>query len=209
MISSYPLPVNFSLLPALQARSIGNYRRRDGPLRNLYATGTHSSYLARPGNLVGVSLSSPTPFDLFRHGFLTFKGLSPMVVRPFSLAYPPSDTIVTKLEINAQRPPASFTHTLVHTRVVSVARGIGMVWGMRGNQSGPRRSDGCADGLGNGRRLIKAASCVKKVRGSHFVVFRLCPRARVAVYPLSVLYLAHLLRVRSRTVPKRCERDVV
>ena len=30
------------------------YRRRDGPSRDLYTTGTHSSRLARRGNLVGV-----------------------------------------------------------------------------------------------------------------------------------------------------------
>jgi len=47
----------------------------------------------------------------------------------------------------------------------------------------------CGDGSGNGRRLIKAASCVKKVRGSHFVGFRLCPWARVTVSPLSVFVL--------------------
>jgi len=70
-------------------------------------------------------------------GFLTFKGHSRMVFQPFSLAYPLSDSIVTKFELNVRRSPASFTHT----RVMNVARGIGVVWGMRGNQSGPRRSD--------------------------------------------------------------------
>lgn len=101
-------------------------------------------------SLVSIIISLPlNPFSpLTTHispGFLTFEGFSPKVVRPFSLAYPPSDTIVTKLEINPRQPPAFFTHALVHTRVVKVSRGIGVVWGMRGNQSGPRRSNAQAD----------------------------------------------------------------
>lgn len=115
-----PSTINFSLFPALQARSIGHL----SPPRWSFAQSPHNwdtpRYLARLGNLVGVGyhLTSPSTISPFTThlspGFLTSKGLSFMVVRPFSLAYPLSDTIVTKLEINARRPPAPFTHTLVY-----------------------------------------------------------------------------------------------
>lgn len=78
-------------------------------------------------------------------GFLPFQGLSPMIVRPFSQAYPLSDMIVTKPEINARLPLTSFSHTFVQKQAMKVARGMGVVWGMRGNQLGPGRSDVLTD----------------------------------------------------------------
>ena len=88
------------------------------------------------------------------------RGFPAAVARAFSQAYPSSDTIVTKPKINAHGPLTSFTYMLVrtpHLPVMKVARGTGVVWGMRGNQLEWRKKDRMS------RRMsfIKPATCGK------------------------------------------------